>query len=158
MCPTLHTCQDGFVVALASRCNTNLSCPGWFLLVWWCAGVSNGLLQQWPKVHKGVAALQRCFSVQATASTADQPHHTCHSQSGSALASSNSSDPSHCNRSGSKAAPASAAAAGKDNNGSNAGSGDLPWHMLFDSVLGDTRTVGPGEELPLTGTPTQVGA
>lgn len=28
---------------------------------------------------------------------------------------------------------------------------DLPWQALFNSVMGDTRIVGPEEDLPLTG-------
>jgi hypothetical protein len=42
--------------------------------------------------------------------------------------------------------------AGCDGNGGSSSSGaELPWDALFHNVMGDTRKVAAGEELPLTG-------
>ncbi|KAF6251997.1 NRDE protein-domain-containing protein [Scenedesmus sp. NREL 46B-D3] len=141
-----------------------------------CYGVSNGLLQQWPKVRKGLSALLQCLGVEpsCTSSSTQQPHmqpqsrpHAdCTAGPGDrpARASSqpvSSTDSGHdCAAAGSAAGAAEpdaadAAASGLESEkvgGCSSSSGaELPWGALFHQVMGDTRQVAAGEALPLTG-------
>uniref|UniRef100_A0A383W5Y0 Uncharacterized protein n=1 Tax=Tetradesmus obliquus TaxID=3088 RepID=A0A383W5Y0_TETOB len=141
-----------------------------------CYGISNGLLQQWPKVQKGLATLLQCLGLQPQGNNGNnnnngtsqpesesqsQPQSECAAANGNGASSSSGvrlADPGaeDCAAMGCAAAAAepdaaAAAAAGSCGGGSSSNSGVLPWDALFHHVMGDTRKVGAGEELPLTG-------
>jgi hypothetical protein len=122
------------------------------LLLSSAAGISNGLLQEWPKVHKCRTAL---------ASVLELPHPE--PPPAAAAANGGSSIPEPV---GSSSAPAAAAAAGEVVAGGNsagtdpaiaaaeaaaAADGELPWPVLFHHVMGDAQQVPPEQEVPLTG-------
>jgi hypothetical protein len=119
------------------------------------AGISNGLLQEWPKVHKCRTALANVLEL-----THPEPPAA---SAPTAAADGGSSNPEPV---GNSSAPAAAAAAAAESavlacdNGAGtdpaiaaaeAADGDLPWPVLFHHVMGDVQLVPPEQEVPLTG-------
>jgi hypothetical protein len=120
--------------------------------------VSNGLLQQWPKVEKGLAALVDCMdlptsTLTSAAATEEKPE----GEAGSGSKMDNSRYTDTTNKA---AMPSAAAAAAVGNNGdADAESGGcgpgaagqvIPWQGLFQQVMGDSSRAA-AHEVPLTG-------
>jgi hypothetical protein len=144
-------------------------------------GVSNGLLQQWPKVQKGLSTLLQCLGLephhinndasqsqpqsqsQCTAASGDDTANgrPAGSSSGVRLADPGAEDCAamHCAAATEPGAaggdapshPAGCGGNGGSSSSSSSSSAELPWDALFHHVMGDKRKAAAGEELPLTG-------